>query len=201
MVDQEPDRAQGFEELRCYQLALTLLGAAYKLAAGLPGYEKYNLASQIRRAALSVVLNIAEGYGRYHYLDKLRFFYIARGSLTETRAAFSAAHTVGHIDAAQRDWALSTESEIQKSLNGYIRYIRRQQQGKKEFGPTIVKDDHLMYTLNPASHIPASQLPDPHLPDSQSPDSQFPDPRLPDSQSPDSQIPNSLPPNPQESVK
>ena len=196
MTDREPDRTQGFEQLRCYQLALTLLGAAYKLAASLPDYEKYNLASQIRRAALSVVLNIAEGYGRYHYLDKLRFFYIARGSLTETRAAFSAAHTVGHIDAAQRDWALSTESEIQKSLNGYIRYIRRQQQGKKEFGPTIVKEDHLVYTLNPESQLPASQLPASQFPASQSPASHIPASQLPASQFPDSPISS-----PQESTK
>jgi hypothetical protein len=41
-----------FEELRFYQLAVTLLKAAYKLAEGLPGYEKYNLASQLRRAVL-----------------------------------------------------------------------------------------------------------------------------------------------------
>ena len=124
---QGTEEAQGFEELRCYQLALKLLEAAYKLARDLPDYEKYNLASQIRRASLSTVLNIAEGYGRYHYLDKLRFFYIARGSLSETRSAFIAAHVFGHIGEAQLDWALSTESEAQKSHNGYIAYIRRQQ--------------------------------------------------------------------------
>ena len=62
-----------FEELRFY-----------RLAEQLPKYERYNLASQLRRAALSTVLNIAEGYGRYHFLDKLRFFYYARGSLFET---------------------------------------------------------------------------------------------------------------------
>jgi four helix bundle protein len=168
------DRTQGFEELRCYQLALKLLEATYKLAKELPDYEKYNLASQIRRAALSTVLNIAEGYGRYHYLDKLRFFYIARGSLSETRSAFIAAYTVGHIDEAQRDWALTTESETQKSLNGYIDYIRRQQQGRKEFGPTIVKEDYIEYTMAPDSQSPDSLIPDSPIPDSQSPDSQSP---------------------------
>ena len=73
-----------FEELRFYRVALKLLKAAYRLAEQLPKYERYNLASQLRRAALSTVLNIAEGYGRYHFLDKLRFFYYARGSLFET---------------------------------------------------------------------------------------------------------------------
>jgi four helix bundle protein len=156
----ETAKAQGFEELRCYQFALKLLAAAYKLARELPDYERYNLASQMRRAALSATLNIAEGYGRFHYLDKLRFFYIARGSLSETRSAFIAAHTVGYVDEAQRDWALTTESEAQKSLNGYIDYIRRQQQGKKEFGPTILKEDFADYTMAPDSLIPDSLSPD-----------------------------------------
>ncbi len=158
------DRAQGFQELRCYQLSLKILEAAYRLAKELPECEKYNLVSQIRRAALSTVLNIAEGYGRYHYLDKLRFFYIARGSLSETRSAFIAAHTVGYVDEAQRDWALTTESEAQKSLNGYIDYIRRQQQGKKEFGPTVLKEDHAEYIMSPDSPIPDSPSPDSQSP-------------------------------------
>jgi len=180
-------KAQGFEELRCYQLSLRILEAAYKLAKELPDHEKYNLVSQIRRAALSTVLNIVEGYGRYHYLDKLRFFYIARGSLSETRSAFIAAHTVGYIDEAQCDWALTTESETQKALNGYIDYIRRQQQGKKEFGPTIVKEGYSEYVVIPDFESPDSLTPDSLIPDSQSPDS-----LIPDSLSPDPPIPDSL---------
>ena len=159
--DQEAGKTQGFEDLKCYQLALKLLEAGYRLAAGLPDHEKYNLASQIRRAALSTLLNIAEGYGRYHYLDKLRFFYIARGSLSETRSAFLAAQTVGYIDATQLQWACTIESEAQRSLNGYIDYIRRQQQGKKEFGSTTLKEDPAEYTLTPDSLIPDSLIPDP----------------------------------------
>jgi four helix bundle protein len=63
---------RGFEDLECYQLALQVMQEAYRVAKRLPVEEKYNLADQIRRAAVSVVLNIAEGYGRYHYLDSLR---------------------------------------------------------------------------------------------------------------------------------
>jgi hypothetical protein len=66
----------GFEDLDCYQLALQVLKEAYRVANHLPAVERYNLADQLRRAATSVTLNIAEGYGRYHYLDKLRFYYI-----------------------------------------------------------------------------------------------------------------------------
>jgi four helix bundle protein len=153
--EHEADRSQGFEDLKCYQLALKLLEASYRLAAELPDCEKYNLASQIRRAALSTLLNIAEGYGRYHYLDKLRFFYIARGSLSETRSAFIAAQVAGYIDAAQCEWVCQVETEAQKSLNGYIAFLRRQQQGKKEFGATAALNEQpIEYTLDLDFPIP-----------------------------------------------
>ncbi|MEH2264253.1 four helix bundle protein [Nostoc sp.] len=87
---------RGFESLDFYQDSLKLLKAAYRLANSLPDCERYNLSDQLRRAACSVLLNIAEGYGRYHYLDRLRFMYIARGSLTETKSAFIIAESLGY---------------------------------------------------------------------------------------------------------
>ena len=83
---------------------MKLLKAAYRLADNLLNHERYNLSdqqrdytwrgflavshAQIRRASCSILLNISEGYGRYHYLEHLRFLYIARGSLAETLSAF-----------------------------------------------------------------------------------------------------------------
>jgi hypothetical protein len=64
---------QGFEGLQFHQDSFTLLRAAYRLADKLPEYERYNLSDRMRRAVTSVVLNIAEGYGRYHYLDRVKF--------------------------------------------------------------------------------------------------------------------------------
>jgi len=81
---------RGFEDLECYQLALQVFREGYRVASLLPPEEKYNLADQLQRAATSVILNIAEGYGRFHYLDSLRFYYIARGSLMETLSALIA---------------------------------------------------------------------------------------------------------------
>jgi four helix bundle protein len=128
-------------------MALQLLEQAYALAESLPTSEKYNMASQLRRAALSTVLNIAEGYGRYHYLDKLRFFYMARGSLTETRAAFTAAHAVGYATTELRDTAHAVEGETQRSLNGFIAFIRRQRQGSAEFGDKAIHEDAIEYLV------------------------------------------------------
>jgi four helix bundle protein len=156
----EVEQAKSVEGLRCYQLALQLLEAAYKVAAALPDYEKYNLASQLRRAALSV-LNMAEGYGRYHYLDKLRFFYIARGSLSETRSAFTAAERIGYITTEQQEWAHTTETEAQRSLNGYIAFIRRQRQGHKEYGDKAVQEDLIPYDVESPDNNSPPPFPDP----------------------------------------
>src|SRR5262245_57844616 len=96
----------GFEDLECYQLAMKVFREGYRVAALLPVEEKYNLADQIRRAPTSVILNIAEGYGRYHYLDSLRFYYFARGSLMETLSAFIACNDLHYLKneiSAQRE--------------------------------------------------------------------------------------------------
>jgi four helix bundle protein len=137
---------RGFEDLDCYKLALQVFREAYRVVDLLPPEEKYNLADQLRRAATSILLNIAEGYGRYHYLDSLRFYYIARGSIMETLSAF--------IACDERKY---TKSELQKqrelshsalrSLNGYIRYVRTQQQGKQEYGEHAVREDVPTYQL------------------------------------------------------
>jgi four helix bundle protein len=157
--DEEKQPAKGIDDLKFYQLALKLLRAAYKMAAELPDYEKYNLAAQVRRAALSAVLNMAEGYGRYHYLDKLRFLYIAHGSLSEVRSAFTSAQIVGYISFDQLQWAYDTEAEAQKSLNGYIGYLRRKQQGREEFGNKLIREDVVVYEVHLIPDAPDFPIP------------------------------------------
>lgn len=142
---------RGFEDLECYQLALLVLKAVYEAAERLPTDEKYNLVSQVRRAGTSVVLNIAEGYGRYHYLDSLRFYYIARGSLNEVLSGFIAIDALGYSQnelPRQRELCHSAL----RSLNGYIRYIQKQQQGMKEYGNQYLREDQPIY------HLPTDSL-------------------------------------------
>ncbi len=127
---------RGFEDLECYQLALQVLKEAYRVAGGLPPEEKYNLADQIRRAATSAVLNIAEGYGRYHYLDSLRFYYIARGSLDETLSGFIACDELRYTSGELPDQRKLCHEAL-RSLNGYIRYVRKRQQGQQEYGSQV----------------------------------------------------------------
>jgi four helix bundle protein len=79
------DRSTGstFEELQVYQIAREFRKAMYRVSRQLPEIEKFGLTSQIRRAALSLTNNIAEGHGRYHYLDQIKFTLQSRGSVEE----------------------------------------------------------------------------------------------------------------------
>src|SRR5438128_10378077 len=70
-----------FEDLEVYQVAREFRTAMYAVSRRLPAFEKFELASQIRRATVSLTNNIAEGHGRYHYLDQIKFMLQARGSL------------------------------------------------------------------------------------------------------------------------
>ena len=136
---------RGFEDLECYRLALVVLKQAYGLAKRLPTEERYSLAAQMRRSATSVTLNIAEGYGRYHYLDSLRFFYIARGSLMETLSAIVSCQAVGYIEQTQLDRLRQLAHSALRSLNGYMRYIRKQQRGQSEFGDQVLREEQAIY--------------------------------------------------------
>lgn len=151
---------RGFEDLECYQLALQVLREAYRVAGLLPPEERYNLADQLRRSAVSVILNIAEGYGRYHYLDSLRFYYIARGSLEETLSGFIACRELGYTSdelTHQRELCYSAL----RSLNSYVRYGRRQQQGRQEYGNSLsLRDDALPYPTTLASPPETPDNPD-----------------------------------------
>jgi four helix bundle protein len=138
---------RGFEDLECYQLALNIFREGYKVVSLLPCEEKYNLTDQLRRASTSIILNIAEGYGRYHYLDSLRFYYIARGSIMEVLSALIACD-----DRKYTKDELSQQRELchsaLRSLNGYIRYVHTQQQGKQEYGERAIKEEFTSYTIS-----------------------------------------------------
>ena len=108
--------------------------AIYKeVVPHLPVDEKWSLSQQLKRAAQSLPANIAEGHGRYHFLDNVRFCYIARGSLTEVQSHMTLAHELGYLpDDVFNRMSIRAES-IGKQLNNYIAYLKRSKQGEKDF--------------------------------------------------------------------
>ena len=108
-----------------WQAAHALALRAHALSAPFPKVEDYGLTSQLRRAAVSISANIAEAHGRFHYRDKLNFYYHARGSLCETKSHLLYARDVGYLDASafvQLDQDLDA---ILLQLNAVISTIRQ----------------------------------------------------------------------------
>lgn len=141
------------DKLEVWVRAKDFAVAVYKeVIPSMPASEKYNLADQLKRAAASVPVNIAEGHGRYHFLDNVRFCHIARGSLTEVQSHMSLAKELGFLpDDVYKQMTAHAES-IGMQLNNYIAYhLKRSKQGEKEMptGYTVHEEAAPYFVGNP----------------------------------------------------
>ena len=104
---------------------MELAQKVFSLTEGLPRKEDYGVTSQVRRSALSVPGNLAEGFGRQHTKDKLNFYYASRGSLAETKNHLIYGQRVGYFKQSECLHAMKLTDEIWKELNALIRSLRR----------------------------------------------------------------------------
>jgi four helix bundle protein len=103
-----------------WQKAMTLARSAYAQTLGLPKSEAYGLLSQIRRAAVSIPSNIAEGHGRLSDLQFRHFLGNARGSIYELRTQFELAGDLGYLDRELVKQVMDQSGEVTRLLNGLI---------------------------------------------------------------------------------
>lgn len=98
----------------------------YKITKKFPREEKYGLTSQIRRAVASITANIAEGFSRYHYADKIRFYLQARGSIKEVQNFIYLAKDLNYLTEkeAREIWKQLKQGE--QLINGLIKSIEKQ---------------------------------------------------------------------------
>ena len=108
--------ACGFRALLVWQRAMDLNVEVYRLSRRLPSAERFGLADQMRRAAVSVPANIAEGRGRDHRADYLRFLAIARGSLMELDTHLEIAVRLEYITSTQVAKATDLLSQVRRLL-------------------------------------------------------------------------------------
>ncbi|OGQ46660.1 MAG: four helix bundle protein [Deltaproteobacteria bacterium RIFCSPLOWO2_02_44_9] len=114
-----------FEEMVVWQKAMDLAVRIFKLTEKLPRKEDYGLTSQIRRAALSVPGNIAEGFGRKHTKDKLNFYYDSRGSLAETKNHLIYGKKVDYFTQTECGDLMKLTDDIWKELNMLISSLHK----------------------------------------------------------------------------
>ena len=116
-----------FTDIEAWKLARKLRIEIYEIIKKLPAEERFDLASQMRKAAVSCTANIAEGYGRFHFQENIQFCRVSRGSMYETQDHLISCLDNKYITQDEYDatWKLS-ENAI-KVLDGYIRYLKKQQ--------------------------------------------------------------------------
>jgi four helix bundle protein len=113
-------RARTFRDLLVWQRAHAFVLAVYRFTAAFPPRETYGLALQLRRAAVSIPANIAEGFTRRGKSDKARFMNIAESSIEESRYYLILANDLGYGDSAE---LLKRLDEVSRLLNAYARAI------------------------------------------------------------------------------
>ena len=123
-AEASPEKFQTFEDLEVYKAAREFRKAMYVVTRRLPDFEKYDLASQIRRASVSLTNNMAEGHGRYHYPDQIRFFLHSRGSLEELVDDLNVCLDENYLSIDEGTKLKAQASAVLALTNGYLRYLR-----------------------------------------------------------------------------
>ena len=114
-----------FEDIEAWKKARSLVNAIYSLTAAGEFARDYGLKDQIRRAAVSVLSNIAEGFEREGNVEFCRFLAMAKGSCGEVRAQLYVALDQGYITAEQFDVALRQAVEVSRMISGLVKYLRQ----------------------------------------------------------------------------
>lgn len=115
-----------FTELNVWKKARDLKNKIFELSKLFPADEKYKLTDQIIRASISITANIAEGHGRFTYKDQIHFCIQARGSLSEVHNHLIDSLDCSYINETQLLEFVELINEVEKLLNGYISYLRKQ---------------------------------------------------------------------------
>ena len=115
---------QSFEELDVWKKARELKNEIFQLVKTFPAEEKYRLIDQIVRSSRSINGQIAEGHGKRTNKDKINYCTQARGSLSETLNHFIDAFDCSYINTEQLQYFRNRINEVEKILNGYIRYLK-----------------------------------------------------------------------------
>ncbi|HXJ94004.1 MAG TPA: four helix bundle protein [Terriglobia bacterium] len=116
-------RIDSYRQLEVWQKAVALVTEIYQITRSFPREELYGLTSQVRRAAVSIPANIAEGWGRNMTRDYVQFLRVARGSLLELETHLVVARNLKFIEAITLQRSAEQTQEINRMLNGLIRSL------------------------------------------------------------------------------
>ncbi|KKQ79233.1 MAG: Ribosomal protein S23 [Candidatus Moranbacteria bacterium GW2011_GWD2_38_7] len=122
---------KNFYELDIWKEAHRLSLEIYKITKTFPVDERFGITDQIRRASTSVGANIAEGFGRFHYKEKIKFYYIARGSSCEVQNFIFMAQDLGYIKREKARRIFSDYDNLNKKINNLISSVGKTSESPK----------------------------------------------------------------------
>ena len=117
----ELDKIKSFRDLKAWQEAHTFVLMIYKMTKTFPKAEIFGLTSQMRRAAVSITSNVAEGFSRQSYAEKVQFYSIAQGSNTELQNQMLISKDIGYLRENDFNVAANQSMVTHKLLNGLIK--------------------------------------------------------------------------------
>jgi four helix bundle protein len=124
-------KVDSYQELDVWRHAKDLVKQIYELTQSFPKEEQFGLTNQLRRSAVSIPSNIAEGCGRNHFKDSIQLFFIARGSLYEAETQLMIASDLRYISQTDLEAVLTSVKSCKRLLNGFINYFQKQADSTK----------------------------------------------------------------------
>ncbi len=124
--------ATGLENLKIYQLAEKLEITVYKVTEDFPKDEKYRSVDQLRRSSSSSANNIAEGYNRYSYQEKIRYLCIAKSEAEETKRNIIRSFKKGFLQEKVAIEIADNYTALIKGISGYIKFLNKKKEEKIE---------------------------------------------------------------------
>ncbi|MDD5528302.1 MAG: four helix bundle protein [Patescibacteria group bacterium] len=118
------EKIKSFADLDAWKESHRLVIIIYRITKNFPREEIFGLTNQMRRAAISISSNIAEGFSRETNKDKCRFYVIAKGSAIELQNQLLAARDIGYLDIRNFDSAAAKSIKVHMLINGLIRKVK-----------------------------------------------------------------------------
>jgi four helix bundle protein len=125
MGERTMNKITSYRDLLVWQRAMELVAECYRLTQKFPRSEEFGLKAQIRRAAISIPSNIAEGHARQHGREYVQFLYISLGSLSELETQMELARVLTYLTSDETEKLISCCQELGKMLNGLKNAINR----------------------------------------------------------------------------
>ena len=130
-------RRKNHKDLILWQKAMSLATDVHRLTIALPRHEAFGLSSQLRRAAVSIPSNVAEGAARRTTREFLHFLHVARGSFAEFETQLQLSRNIGYVSDTSLTPILTSVNEVGRLLNAVIMDLRRREAQRSSLPPTL----------------------------------------------------------------